>query len=73
MILGLHEASTFQLDKNVRRAATLIGDMQLLGRLSAGDMEAKYHRNYLLKLYHYERACKIMQTMKQTRMQLYQE
>ena len=32
--------------------------MQMLGRLSAGDMEAKYHRNYLLKLYHYERACK---------------
>ena len=58
MILGLDEASTFQLNKNVRRAATLIGDMQLLGRLSAGDMEAKYHRNYLLKLYHYERACK---------------
>ena len=43
---ALHEASTFQLDKNVRRAATLIGDMELLGRLSAGDMvalEAKYH------------------------------
>ena len=42
----LLEASTFQLDKNVRRVATLIGDMQLLSRLSAGDMvalEAKYH------------------------------
>ena len=58
---GLHEASTFQLDKNVRRAATLIGDMQLLGRLSAGDMvtlEAKYHTNCLLKLYNRARACK---------------
>ena len=43
---ALHEASTFQLDKNVRRAATLIGDMELLGCLNAGDMvalEAKYH------------------------------
>ena len=58
---GLHEAFTFQLDKNVRRAATLIGDMQLLGRLSAGDMvalEAKYHTNFLLKLYSRARACK---------------
>ena len=49
MLLGLHEASTFQLNKNVRRAATDIGDMQLLGRLSAGDMEAKYHTNCLLR------------------------
>ena len=58
---GLHEASTFQLDKNVRRAATLIGDMQLLGHLSAGDMvalEAKYHTNCLLKLYNRAKACK---------------
>ena len=58
---GLHEASTFQLDKNVRRAATLTGDMQLLARLSAGDMaalEAKYHTNCLLKLYIRARACK---------------
>ena len=41
--------------------ATLIGDMQLLGRLSAGDMvalEAKYHTNCLLKLYNRARACK---------------
>ena len=52
---GLHEASTFQLDKNVRRAATLIGDMKLLGRLCAGD---KYHTNCLLKLYSRARACK---------------
>ena len=58
MLLGLHEASTFQLNKKVRRAATLIGNMQVLGRLSAGDMEAKYHTNCLLKLYHCERACK---------------
>ena len=39
----------------MRRAATLIGDMQLLGRLSAGD---KYHTNCLLKLYNHARACK---------------
>ena len=59
---GLHEASTFQLAKNVRGAATLIGNMQLLGRLNAGDMvppEAKYHTNCLLKLYNRARACKI--------------
>ena len=58
---GLDEASTFQLDKNVRRAATLTGDTQLLGSLSAGDMvalEAKYHTNCLLKLYNPARACK---------------
>ena len=61
MLLRLHEASTFQLDKNVRRAATFIGDMQLLGCLSADDMvvtEAKYHTNCLLKFYHCEGACK---------------
>ena len=49
------------MDKNVRRAATLTGDMQLLGRLSAGDMvalEAKYHTSCLLKLYDRARACK---------------
>ena len=43
------------------RAATLTGDMQLLGHLSAGDMvalEAKYHTNCLLKLYNRARACK---------------
>ena len=27
----LHEAATFKLNKNVKKAATLIGDMQLLG------------------------------------------
>ena len=49
------------MDKNVRRAATLTGDMQLLGRLSAGDMgalEAKYHTSCLLKLYNRARAGK---------------
>ena len=68
---GLDEGSTFQLDKNARRAATVMGDMQLLGRVSAGDivaLEAKYHTNCLLKLYN---RATIMQTMKQTRMRLY--
>ena len=58
---ALHETSTFQLDKNVRSGVTLIGDMQLLGHLSAGNMvalEAKYHTNCLLKLYNRARACK---------------
>ncbi len=42
---GLREAATFQLDKRVRAAASLLQDTELLGRLSAGDMvaiEAKY-------------------------------
>ena len=57
----LHEAATFKLNKNVKKAATLIGDMQLLGRLSSGDMiaqDAKYHTNCLLRLYNRVRACK---------------
>ena len=57
----LHEAATFKLNKNVKKAATLIGDMQLLGRLSSGDMiaqDAKYHTNCLLRLYSRVRACK---------------
>ena len=37
---GLQEASTFQLNENVSRAAILIVDMQLLGRLCAGDKVA---------------------------------
>ena len=54
----LHEAATFKLNKNVKKAAALIGNMQLLGRLSAGDMiaqDAKYHTNCLLR---HVRACK---------------
>ena len=45
----------------MKKAATLIGDMQLLGRLSAGDMiaqDAKYQTNCLLRLYNRVRACK---------------
>ena len=37
---GLHEAATFKLDNQVRTAATLLQDTELLGRLSAGDMVA---------------------------------
>ena len=37
----LHEATTFQLDANVRQAATEIQDMSLISKLSAGDMIAQ--------------------------------
>ncbi|KAG0715668.1 hypothetical protein GWK47_011424 [Chionoecetes opilio] len=50
----LHEAATKELDKNVRRCATELGDTELLAKLSEGDMiaiEAKYHRNCLRALY----------------------
>ena len=51
---GLHEASTFQIDRRVRESAALLGDTLLLARLSMGDMvalEAKYHAKCLLALY----------------------
>lgn len=50
----LHHAATMEIDKNVRRCATELGDTELLAKLSAGDMvaiEAKYHRNCLRALY----------------------
>ncbi|KAG0717679.1 hypothetical protein GWK47_053917 [Chionoecetes opilio] len=50
----LHEAAAKEIDKNVRRCATELGDTKLLAKLSAGDMiaiEAKYHRNCLRALY----------------------
>ena len=43
----LHEAATKEIDKNVRRCATELGDTELLAKLAAGDMiaiEAKYQR-----------------------------
>ena len=43
-----------EIDKNVWRCATELGDTELLAKLSAGDMvaiEAKYHRNCLRALY----------------------
>ena len=48
------EASTFKLDKNVRKCALDLQDSKLLAKLSAGDMvaiEAKYHLVCLADLY----------------------
>ncbi|XP_041473700.1 uncharacterized protein LOC121422610 [Lytechinus variegatus] len=52
----LHHASTMDIDKNVRRCATELGDTKLhvIAKLCAGDMaaiKAKYHRNCLRSLY----------------------
>ena len=56
---GLCEAATFQLDKQVRTAATLVQDRELLG---AGDMlaiEAKYHPRCLVGLYNRARKASV--------------
>jgi len=37
---SLRKASTFQMDRRVRACATLLGDAELLVRLSSGDMIA---------------------------------
>ncbi len=58
---GLHEASTFQIDRRVRESAALVEDTLLLARLSMGDMvalEAKYHAKCLLALYNRARKVK---------------
>ena len=58
---GLHEASTFQIDRRVMESAALLGDTFLLARLSMGDMvalEAKYHAKCLLALYNRARKVK---------------
>ena len=58
---GLHEASTFQVDKRVRESATIVEDTLLLGKLSMGGMvalEAKYHTKCLLALYNRARKFK---------------
>ena len=50
---GLHDVTTFETDKRVRSCANLLGDTELLGRLSADDMvalEAKYHIKCLVGL-----------------------
>lgn len=51
---AFHEASTFNLDKNVRKCAIKLEDKPLLAKLSAGDMiaqDAKYHFECLTSLY----------------------
>lgn len=57
----LHEAETFQLDSRVRSCAHILGDMDLITKLNAGDMvaqDAKYHRNCLVQLYNRVRKIK---------------
>ena len=56
---GLHQSSTSDIDARVRRCAIELEDTALLAKLSPGDMvalEAKYHRNCLVKLYNRARA-----------------
>lgn len=51
---SLRKAATFQMDRRVRACATLLGDTELLGRLSGGDMvalDAQYHPQCLIGLY----------------------
>ena len=51
---GLHNASTYSIDTNVRRIAVELEDTALLAKLAAGDMiaiEAKYHHDCLRRLY----------------------
>ena len=58
---GLHEISTFQVDKRVPESAALVEDTLLLGKLSMGDMiafETKYHTKCLLALYNRARKFK---------------
>jgi hypothetical protein len=56
---GLHEASTYDVDSNVRRCALELEDTTRLTKLAPRDMiaiEAKYHRKCLVKLYNRARA-----------------
>ena len=51
---GLHEASTYNIDRNVRRCDLDLEDTALLSKLAPGDMiaiEAKYHHHCLRSLY----------------------
>ena len=55
---SLHNASTYNFDTHVRRAASDVGDPALLAILAAGFMipiEAAYHHNCLLSLYNRDR------------------
>ena len=49
---------TFDLEKRVRKCATILNDNSLLGKLSSGDLvaqEAVYHPTCLLSLYRISR------------------
>ena len=51
---SLHRASSFRLDRRVRKCALILEDAMLLGKLSAGDMiamDAMYHAKCLAALY----------------------
>jgi hypothetical protein len=51
---GLHKASTYNIDGNVRACALKVGDSALLTKLAAGDMiaiDAVYHHDCLRSLY----------------------
>ena len=51
---GLHKASTYNIDANVRRCAVEVEDTALLAKLAAGDMiaiDTMYHHNCLCSLY----------------------
>ena len=54
----LHECRTLEIHKRVKKFATELCDSKLLAKLSEGDMvaiEAKYHRNCLIKFYNRHR------------------
>ena len=51
---GFHNASTYNIDRNVRKCALELEDTALLVKLAEGDMisiEAKYHHHCLSSLY----------------------
>ena len=57
--VDMYVVETYGIDTNVREAALLVQDTNLLGKLSAGDMvaiEAKYHAGCLTTLYNHNRA-----------------
>ena len=56
---GLHNASTYDIDRKVRQCALELNDTALLAKLSPADMvalEAKYHTRCLTALYNRARA-----------------
>ena len=65
---GLHQASTFQLDRRVWACALLLEDTDLLTRLSSGDvvaLEVNYDAKCLVSMYNRTRKVKVAE-MKDT-------
>ena len=59
----LHNASTYDIDRKVRRCALELEDTSLLAKLAPGDMiavEAKYHGRFLMALYNRARDARTM-------------